>query len=173
MVVEVFRQGNYSVTPVTMDDFDEIVEHLSNENVEELMLLGYNSYRDAIRDMILTAECYIARKEGQPFTFVGGLWPDPDLGPPQMFALFSSDLRKNFVSIAKGSKALLKMFDQHHDTLSMTILARNEAMLNWASWLGFVPEAITEQSGGQYVSFVRCILPKTNVYTCESRPVMH
>jgi hypothetical protein len=55
----------------------------------------------------------------------------------------------------------------------MTILAKNEAMLNWATWLGFVPDAINEQGLQQYVSFVRCITPKTNVYTGESRPVMH
>jgi len=173
MVAEVFRQGLFSVTQVTMDDFDEIVEHLSDKNVEELKLLGYLSVGSAIEDMILNAECYIARKDGNPFTFVGGLWPDPDGDPPQMFALFSSDLRENFVSIAKGSKALVKMFDNYHTTLQMTILAKNEAMLNWASWLGFEPIAISENADEKYVSFVRCILPKTNVYTNESRPVMH
>ena len=173
MVAEVFRQGSYSVTPVTMDDFDEIVEHLSEKNVEELFLLGYDSVEEAIDDMIASAECYIARKDGYTFTFVGGLWPDADGDPPQMFAMFSSDLRKNFVSIAKGSKALIKMFDQYHDTMTMTILAKNEAMLNWATWLGFSPVSITERHGEEYVSFVRCIMPKTNVYTNESRPVMH
>ena len=173
MVVEVLRQGDYSLTSVTLDDFDEIVEHLSEKNVEELMLLGYDSVSEAIGDMIANAECYIARKDGHPFTFVGGLWPDADGDPPQMFAMFSSDLRKNFVSIAKGSKALVKMFDQYHDTMTMTILSKNEAMLNWATWLGFSPVAITERNDEQYVSFVRCIMPKTNVYTGESRPVMH
>jgi hypothetical protein len=173
MVAEVLRQGKYSLTPVILEDLDEIVEHLSEQNVEELMLLGYDSVNEAIEDMITNSECYIARKDGHRFTFVGGLWPDAEGDPPQMFAMFSSDLRKNFVSIAKGSKALIKMFDHYHDTMTMTILAKNEGMLNWASWLGFYPVRITEQHGEQYVSFVRCIMPKTNVYTGESRPVMH
>jgi hypothetical protein len=173
MVAEVLRRGKYSLTPVILEDLDEIVEHLSEQNVEELMLLGHSNVSEAIRYMILNTECYIARKDGHPFTFVGGLWPDLDGNAPQMFALFSSDLRENFVSIARGSKDLLKIFEQYHDTILMKILMKNEAMLNWACWLGFTPVEIIESDGVQYVSFVRCILPKTNVYTCESRPVMH
>jgi hypothetical protein len=158
MVAEVLRRGKYSLTPVILEDLDEIVEHLSEQNVEELMLLGHSNVSEAIR---------------YPFTFVGGLWPDLDGNAPQMFALFSSDLRENFVSIARGSKDLLKIFEQYHDTILMKILMKNEAMLNWACWLGFTPEEIIESDGVAYVSFVRCILPKTNVYTGESRPVMH
>lgn len=173
MAAEVLRRGSYSLSQVSMDDVDEIVEHLSDNNVEELRLLGHLDVGAAMRDMVLNSECYIARKDGERFTFVGGLWPSNEDGPPQMFALFSSDLRKNFVSIAKGSRSLIEMFDKYHSEMTMTILMKNEAMLNWACWLGFEPTHITESNGNEYVSFVRCILPKTNVYTDESRPVMH
>ena len=89
--VKIIQRGQYYLTPFQPYHIDEVVEHLSSENIEELALLGYTNIREAITDMYETSECYIARKEGETFLAVGGLWYNEDQDCPQMFAMFSDN----------------------------------------------------------------------------------
>ena len=93
--------------------------------------------------------------------------------PPQLFALFTEHISKNFKGLAKGSKLLVSYLDQFHDELSMQINVEYVSMLNWAVWLGFHPTGFTQEKNIQYVDFVRCNPKKNYVSDKTSMPVIH
>lgn len=171
--VKILQRGKYYLTPFTLDHIDEVEKNLSYENRHELALLGHLDVREALLEMYETSECYLCRKEGEDFLMVGGLWYDDDQTWPQMFAMFSSQMKDNFHALARGSKMFVNFFDQTHSGTSMTILADYESMLNWAVWLGFEPVGAVDRGNNRYIEFVRCNLNQKNVYDSTSRPVMH
>lgn len=171
--VKILQRGQYYLTPFQPYHIDEVVEHLSSENIEELALLGYTNIRKAITDMYETSECYIARKEGETFLAVGGLWYNEDQDCPQMFAMFSDNIKKSFTAAARGSRMVVDFFDKTQPMMTMTILQSNELILNWAVWLGFDPVGFSEQRNHKYVEFVRCNPKGKSVYDGALRPVIH
>ena len=171
--VKIIQRGQYYLTPFQPYHIDEVVEHLSSENIEELALLGYTNIREAITDMYETSECYIARKEGETFLAVGGLWYNEDQDCPQMFAMFSDNIKKSFTAAARGSRMVVDFFDKTQPMMTMTILQSNELILNWAVWLGFDPVGFSEQRNHKYVEFVRCNPNKNNVSDRLLQPVIH
>ena len=171
--VKIIQRGQYYLTPFTLDHIDEVVDKLSPENRRELKILGYLSVRKAIEEMQKSSECYIARKGNGGFLAVGGLWHSDDQDFPQMFAIFSDEIKENFIAMARGSRMMVDFFDKTQTHMSMTILADYEFMLDWSSWLGFEAIGVTESGGNKYVEFVRCNPKQNNVYDDSLRPVMH
>ena len=152
--VKLLKRGKYYLTPLRKDHLPEIEKYLSQENKRELKLLGYESIMDALEEMQEYSECYLARKEGEPFLFVGGLWFSGGEDMPQMFAMFSNQLGENFTAIARGSKMLIDYLDQTNPNTTMTILSEYEHMIQWAVWLGFEPVGVVESGASKYVEFV-------------------
>jgi hypothetical protein len=152
---------------------DEVVEHLSKENIRELKILGHLDVRQAIVEMYECSECYIVRKEGETFLAVAGLWFGEDQEFPQMFAMFSDKIKDCFVATARGSRMLVDFFDKSQPMMTMTILADYQFILDWAVWLGFDPVGVIDSTPHKYVEFVRCNPNKKNVYDGTLRPVMH
>ena len=174
MQSKVIQRGSYQLVPACASDVPEIVKHLSIESARELKLLGYSSVKEGIEEMVSSAECYIARRDGCVYSCVGGLFHGSENDDPQMFAMFSGNIRDNFIPIARGSKTLVKLFDKFHPRMTMTILSEHEAMLNWALWLGFeVVSTMNDTNNHEYINFVRCNPSMKDAYSGESRPVMH
>lgn len=171
--VKLIKRGKYYLTPLRPEHLPEIEKNLSQENRRELKLLGYTDIMEALEEMQSYSECYLARKEGEPFIFVGGLWYSGGEDMPQMFAMFSKELGKNFTAIVRGSKMFLDYLDQTSPNTTMTILAEYEHMLQWATWLGYEPVGVAANGAAKYVEFVRCKYPYESVYDDTSRPVMH
>ena len=69
------------------------------------------------------------------------------------------------------SKALLNLFDKLHPVITMTILSKNEHMLNWACWLGFEP--VEMSTDNRFVEFVRCNSEEFDVNNEILRPIVH
>lgn len=128
---------------------------------------------DALEDMWESSECYLARKEGEPFLFVGGLWHATNDDMPQLFAMFSNQLSRNFTAIARGSRMFIDYLDRTNPNTTMTILSEYEHMLQWATWLGYEPVGVALNGAAKYVEFVRCKPIYESVYDDSSRPVMH
>jgi hypothetical protein len=171
--VEVLRRGKCYLTPFTVAHIDEVASVLSKENLEEISILGFDSPQEALLDMVESSDCYIARLDSGDILFVGGLWYAEDAELPQMFAMFSSKLKENFTTMARGSKMLLHFFERGHDAITMTILTKNQAMVQWAAWLGFEPVGVYASNGHQYIDFVRCNPNLKSVYDDAPRPAMH
>jgi len=171
--VKIITRGQYYLTPFTKHHVDEVVENLSKESRRELKLLGHLDIKQAIQEMQKFSECYIARKEDESFLAVGGLWYDNDQDFPQMFAMFSKNVKGNFSAMARGSLMLVKFFDRTQSHMSMTILSDYEFMLNWASWLGFEAMGVSTVGPTKYVDFLRCNPNANNVNDELLRPVTH
>jgi len=171
--VKIIRRGQYYLTPFTTDHIDEVVEHLSKESRRELKLLGHTDISQAIKQMQKHSECYIARKENETFLAVGGLWYHEDQDFPQMFAMFSNNIKGNFNAMARGSLMFVKFFDRTQSHMSMVIMSDYEFMLNWASWLGFEAMGVSASGPTKYVDFVRCNPNENSVRGKLLRPVTH
>lgn len=166
-------RGKYYLTPFYHEHIDEFAELMSEENIREIMLLGHSSVHEALEKMVNKSEAYLARETGGNIIFVGGLWHHDDIDHPQMFALFTKEIKDNMAVLARGSKMLINFFDQTEAKMCMTILAEHESMLNWAAWLGFEPVGIIGDDNTPYVEFVRCNPNQKNVSHNTSRPVKH
>lgn len=169
----ILKRGRLTLTPLKRWHLPEISKNLSEENRKEITLLGYDSVDQALDEMFETTESYIVRKDDGKIISVGGLWFMSDQDSPQMFCMFTNELRKNFTGMARGSLMLVNFFDRSQDRMTMTILAEHEAMVNWALWLGFEAVGIYEHNGNQYVDFVRCNPNQNYVYDDALRPAMH
>ena len=169
----IIQRGQYYLTPFTLDHIDEVVEGLTQENKRELVLLGHNDFHQAMRGMYETSECYLARKEGESFLAIGGLWYNEDQEIPQMFAMFSNKVKEQTVAAVRGSRFLIDFFDKTQHMLTMTLLSDYEFMLDWAMWLGFEPVGVIEDNNNKYVEFVRCNPKGKSVYDGALRPVIH
>lgn len=170
---KIFSRGQFYLTPFKEHHIDEVYKNLSNENKEELYFLGHLDIRKALHEMMSQSQCYLVRKEGEGFMAVTGLWYYEDADFPQMFAMFSKDIKNNFQAMARGSRTLVSFFDQTEPAMTMTIYAKYTFMIDWATWLGFEPVGITEAGDAEYVEFVRCNPNENNVYDGASRPIIH
>ena len=70
MDVKIITRGSYYLTPLRKEHLAEVNKYLSHENKRELKLLGYEDTMEALEEMFEYSECYLARKEGEPFLFV-------------------------------------------------------------------------------------------------------
>jgi hypothetical protein len=171
--VRIIQRGEYYLTPMSKEHIDGFLEVISIENQREILLQGYPSIEVALNRMMEQAEVYIARHNNGDIIFVGGLWHNDDMDFPQMFALFSEEIKSNFKMLARGSLMLVSFFDKTQSAMSMSILSEYSPMVQWATWLGFEPVGLSDHNDNQYVDFVRCNPTKKNVYDSTSRPVMH
>ena len=171
--VKIIQRGQYYLTPFTLDHINEVVEGLTQENKRELVLLGHNDFHQAMHEMYETSECYLARKEGESFLAIGGLWYNEDQEIPQMFAMFSNKVKEQTIAAVRGSRFLIDFFDKTQHMLTMTLLSDYEFMLDWAVWLGFEPVGVIEDNNNKYVEFVRCNPKGKSVYDGTLRPVIH
>jgi hypothetical protein len=171
--VKVLSRGEAYLTPMKRHHIDELLEVLSKENRRELKLLGYDDVKEALQEMYEASEVYIVRNKNKELVVAGGLWHEAGDEWPQMFAMFSEGIKKDFNMLARGSKMLVNLFDQAQHGMSMTILSDYEFMMDWAEWLGFEAVGISVNGPNKYVEFVRCNPNESNVYNSSSRPVTH
>ena len=171
--VKLIQRGKYYLTPYNNNHLEEVANVLSVENIEELSFLGYQDTKDALVDLPHIAEAYVVREEGGAIIFIGGLLFEDDNQWPQMFAMFSNTIKKNFHVLARGSKMLVNFFDKTQAGMCMTILSKHSDMVQWATWLGFEVVGKTEFNGNTYIDFVRCNPNQKDVYDTASQPVMH
>jgi hypothetical protein len=169
--VRIMQRGSYYLTPFLHGHVSEFISVIHPENVREIIRLGYENVADGLAQMVEDSECYIARDGQGKIVFVGGVTLDADT--PQMFALFTKDIKENFTLLARGSKMLVSLFDQSYPMMSMTIYFEYYPMISWAEWLGFEIVGCSEYLDAQYVEFVRCNPNKNFVVSDTARPVMH
>ena len=168
---KIMTRGACYLTPFCEHHIYEFIHVIHPENVRELIELGHANVKDALTEIVETAEVYLVRDANGDIIFVGGVYIDEK--DPQMFALFSTKIGSNFKVLARGSKMLVSFFDKTYNLMTMTINARYEAMVNWAVWLGFQPVGTFKREKYQYVDFVRCNSKKNYVSDKTSRPVIH
>ena len=166
---KIIQRGRAYLTPMKHYHVEEFESIMHPANKVEVKDFGYNSVKEALFEIFDTTESYICRNKYGNIVFVGGLSFFEET--PQMFTIFANSLEHNVVLTAKMSKSLLNMFDKLHPIITMTILSKNEHMLNWACWLGFEP--VEMSTDNRFVEFVRCNSENFDVYNETLRPIVH
>jgi hypothetical protein len=169
--IKILSQGAFYMTPFREHHIQEFLKVIHHETLIELYNLGYKSITEALQNVVDTSEAYIVKDKRGVILLVCGLVHDDET--PQMFALFTTNLKNNYKGLVRSSKSLVNFFDQMHPMLTMTISAKYGDMLQWAAWLGFKAVGISEHKNITYVEFVRCNSVKNYVSHETSRPVMH
>ena len=130
--IKILQSGSYYMTPFYEHHIPEIYSILHPETEKELSNLGYSSIIEALQDLQKDSEVYIVRDKDWNIMMASGVFFSED--PPQLFALFTKHITKNFKGLARGSKLLISFLDQSYEDLSMQIAEEYESMLNWAVW---------------------------------------
>ena len=73
--VKILTRGDYYMTPLKSFHREEFKENLSEENKQELAMLGHTDLDEVFNVMSETAQAYVVRRTGKPLIFVG-LVPD-------------------------------------------------------------------------------------------------
>ena len=171
--IKVLTRGKYYLTPFSEAHVEELCASLSAESKHELACLGYSTVTEALEDIIDQSECYVAKSEGGPIICISGLFIGSSIQCPQMFTMFTDEVRTNFQVMARGSKMLVNFFDQTYPSMRMSILSDFTSMLDWAAWLGFAVKGTVTYNKNTYIEFVRCNPKQKDVSHKPSRPVMH
>ena len=147
------------------------IRNLSTENLREFETLYQVSPLDALYDLAPDELVFVIEKDGKPIAMTGIVLRD-DSG--MMWALFSNDLRKNWISFARASDLLIQFYHTMRETIYAEVWSENEMIHQWLAYLGFEPECFIEKENGQSViRFVRCQSEPNYVQGELLRPVLH
>jgi hypothetical protein len=169
--LKILSRGAFYMTPFCDYHIPEFLKVIHGETIRELTNLGHLNVVEALQEVVETSEAYIVKDNNGTILLICGLVHDDET--PQMFALFTKNLKDNYKALVRSSRALVSFFDQVHPMLTMTISAQYNDMLQWAAWLGFEAVGMSHYQNTHYVEFVRCNSIKNYVSHETSRPVMH
>lgn len=147
------------------------IRNLSTENLREFETLYQISPLEALYDLAPDELVFVVEKDGKPIAMTGIVLRD-DSG--MMWALFSNDLRKNWISFARASDLLIQFYHTMRETIYAEVWSENEMIHQWLAYLGFEPECFIEKENGQsIIRFVRCQSEQNYVQGELLRPVLH
>ena len=165
----IIERGKAYLTPMLDYHINEFASIMHPSNKAEIKDFGYHSVHQLLTNVFNETESYVCRNKYGNLCFIGGLSHAEE--SPQMFTIFANNLEHNVVLTAKMSKSLLHMYEKVHPTITMSILSKNEHMLNWACWLVFEPVELSVDE--KFVEFVRCNSKNYDVYNNTLRPIVH
>ena len=147
------------------------IRNLSAENIREFETLYEISPLEALYDLSPDELVFVIEKDDKPIAMTGIVLRE-DSGV--MWALFSNDLRKNWISFARASEMLIQFYHTIRETIYSEVWTNNEMIHQWLVHLGFEPECFIEKPNGQsVVRFVRCQPELNHVQADTLRPVLH
>lgn len=149
----------------------EFVENISTENMREFESLYRMSPTEALTSVINDPLVFTVQKDKRPVAITGLVLHDDYA---LMWAVFSKDLRKHWISFARASKKLIEFYHELHSNLRSEVWTENEMIHQWLLHLGFMPDDVIEMPNGQsVVRFVRCSSNQKSAQTVTLRPVLH
>jgi hypothetical protein len=155
------------LTPELVDSFAP-----SRENVKEFAEVYKEDPALALRAVAKSnkAHSFAVVKGEQPLAITGIV----DLhGEGLIWAVFSNELHKNFVSFARASLDLMEFYNRQFPTLVCDVWAQNEMIIQWLCYLRFEPDFGFTHNGHEMIRFVRSCSDKKSVVTSIQRPVIH
>jgi hypothetical protein len=171
MAKPILESNGLSMVPFEQRHVQPFVSDLSPENLREFETLYEVSAYEALSGVVGEALVFAVELDGVPVAVTGLTLQKHD---GQMWALFSNQLRKKFVSFVKFSYKLVGFYHTLTPDIRADIWTENHMIHQWAVHLGFVPVCDIEMQNGQtVVRFVRCNPRATHAHGSTSRPVLH
>jgi hypothetical protein len=162
---------------LTLVDLEEshikpFVDNISPESEREFNVFYNVSLTDALTNVINDPFAFAVLKDGRPVAITGAaLFADHAL----IWAVFSNDLRRNWISFARASRRLMSFYHGFHEELRSTVWSENHMVHQWLLHLGFVPTDISYNPKDKQscLHFVRCDKDAKYGDGSLSRPVLH
>lgn len=143
-------------------------ESLSEENLREFKDFYRFDPLEAILSVVRDPMVFAITKGDDVMSMTG-------LHDGSMWALFSKNLRQNRVSFFRASPILIDYYHLFYEDIHCDVWIKNEMIHHWLAKLGFKAIGIydREDCNEQFVRFVRCKKPETNIFSMMTRPVIH
>jgi hypothetical protein len=154
------------------DHIKPFVDNISPESEREFREFYNISLTDALINVVSDPFAFTVLKDGKPVAITGAaLFADHAL----IWAVFSKDLRRNWITFARASRKLMDFYHSFHGELRSTVWSENHMVHQWLLHLGFVPADIVYDPKNKQssVHFVRCDHDAKYVDGSLSRPVLH
>lgn len=171
MAKAIIENRGLKIVPLEERHILPLAENLSPENLRELEVVYNVSVSEALSYLGPDELVFVVEREGNPVAVTGIVLREESL---MMWALFTTDLRKHWISFARASAELIKFYHTMRDTIHCEVWTENEMIHQWLVHLGFDPECFIElQNGQSVVRFVRCQGEQEYVQRDTLRPVLH
>jgi hypothetical protein len=143
------------------------LKNLSDENVREFSDLYESDPLECLLECLKDKDemVYAVVKGDEPLAITG------ISNEAQMWALFSKNMRQNWIRFARASPDLIGYYHLFHDQISCDVWTESNMILQWLAYLEFEPIFLSKDS--EILHFVRCKSDDNNVDSLISRPVMH
>ena len=157
------------LTPELVDSF---MLDISHENVIEFRKVYRESPGPALKAALASgsSHCFAVTKDGVPLAITGIVDMN---GDGLMWAVFANALKKNFVSFARASTDLVEFYHRQFPTLICDVWIKNEAIIQWLTYLGFDLEFGFAHNGQDMVRFAHSCRNVNSIVTSIQRPVIH
>lgn len=168
----ILESRGLSLVKLTLDLVDAFLPSLSPENQREFTELYKEDPTLALKAVVGSkiSHSFAILKDGVPLAITGVVDME---GEGLIWAMFSTDLRKNFVSFARASFDLMKFYNRQYPTLVCDVWVENEMILQWLTYLGFEIDFGFSHNGQQMIRFVRGCSDTKSIVTSFQRPVIH
>ena len=167
MAKPLISHGNFELHKLRERDISPFVSALSKENVREFEVLYEDSPYERLIDSLGDDLIHAVWVEGEVLAITG-------VYEGVFWIMFSREIVKHWRGLVRAAPKLVQFYHNFHDELTCDIWSENKFTLNWATNLGFDPQGVYDDEGGNaIVHFVRCNHLYTNVGSEPSRPVMH
>jgi hypothetical protein len=168
----ILESRGLSLIRLTPELVNSFVPNLSGENVKEFAEVYREDPKLALKAVAASkkAHSFAVMKGEEPLAITGVV----DLhGEGLIWAVFSNELRRGFVSFARASLDLMAFYNRQFPTLICDVWAQNEMIIQWLCYLGFDPDFAFEHNGHEMIRFVRSCPDNKSVVTSGQRPVIH
>ena len=148
-----------------------VVSTLSSENLLEFDVIYGVEPVQALYDRACEVNTFAVERFGKPVAVTGYSLCD---GHAHIWAIFTDDLRRQWVRFARASEDLIKFYLELRPKLICDVWAENEMIIQWLLHLGFEADDVLEDSSGnKIVRCVRCRYDSDNVVNTTQRPTIH
>ena len=144
---------------------------LSDENMRELDVIYGVEPVQALYDRACEVNTFAVERFGKPVAVTGySLCEDH----AHIWAVFTDELRRQWVRFARASEDLMKFYLELKPKLICDVWAENEMIIQWLLHLGFdAEEILLDANGNKIVRFVRCSYEVDDVVNMAQRPTIH
>jgi hypothetical protein len=148
-----------------------VAVNLSDENLRELDVIYQVEPVQALYERACEVNTFAIERHGEPVAVTGYSLCDDHI---HIWAVFTKEMRKQWVRFARASHDLMSFYSQLRPTMICDVWSENEMIIQWLLHLGFDAETVlTDSNGNRIVRFVRCDYEDDSVVNTAQRPAIH
>ena len=153
---------------LTVRHVDLFMMDISTETAKEFEFVYELEPYNAFLDLVGFDGQYAITKDGHVLG-LSGVWEEEEGG--LMWAVFTNEMKRNFVKFARASKDLRDFYLSKYDQVFCAVWSESHMIMQWLAFLGFTPCDQHWQNGQTLIRFC-CKRDKSDLPSGQ-RPVIH